>query len=85
MSKTSKVLSLAEFKSAEGITRLDVYTGKTSGKRYACDQRGDFIGMLAEDFDSTKAIVVFYMQDEESGETWKFIANGEPRQPEFTL
>lgn len=84
--KTTKVLELQQFKTLNNIKALSIFTSKSTGKKYATDKEtGDFIGMLSEDFDKAKPVVVFLMADEESGETWNFIANGEPREEDFSL
>ena len=85
MATTTKVLSVANFKASRGITAINIYTSKKSGKRYATTVTGDFIGMLAEDCDLAKDIVVMSMLDDESGETWDFLCNGTEREPEATL
>lgn len=77
---------LAQFKSKFNVSALSIFKSRTTSKLYACDKTtGDFIGMLAADFDKTKPVVVIEMTDDESGETWKFIGNGEPREAEFEL
>lgn len=86
MAKVVKTLELPQWKKVNNVSALSIFTGKTSGKKYAVNKEtGDFIGMLSEDFDNTKPVVVFLMADDESGETWNFIANGEPRKEEFAL
>lgn len=86
MAKVVKTLDLPQWKKVNEVKALSIFTGKTSGKKYAVNKEtGDFIGMLSEDFDNTKPVVVFLMADEESGEQWNFIANGEPRKEDFAL
>jgi hypothetical protein len=86
MAKVVKTLELPQWKKVNNVSALSIFTGKTSGKKYAVNKEtGDFIGMLSEDFDNTKPVVVFLMADDESGETWNFIANGEPRVEDFAL
>ena len=86
MAKVVKTLELPQWKKVNNVSALSIFTGKTSGKKYAVNKEtGDFIGMLSEDFDNTKPVVVFLMADDESEETWNFIANGEPRKEEFAL
>ncbi len=80
--KTQKVLSMQDFIAKHGA--LKVFKSKADNY-YALDSEGEFVGMLADDFDKKKPAVVFFMANEETGETWKFIANGTPREPEFTL
>ena len=83
--KTTKSVPLAQFKANTGISALDVFRSK-AGNLYACDKStGDFVGMLADDFDKSKPALVHYMADEETSDTWLFIANGEPKSVEFTL
>lgn len=83
--KTTKSVPLAQFKANTGISALDIFRSK-AGNLYACDQKtGDFIGMLADDFDKTKTALVHYMSNDETSESWLFIANGEPKSAEFTL
>lgn len=81
---TVKVISLAQYKEAKSIARLDVFTSK-KGNKYATLPNGDFAGMLAEDIDLTKPIVVFTMRDEDTAEVWDFIANGTPREPDASI
>jgi hypothetical protein len=86
MAKVVKTLELPQWKKVNNVSALSIFTSRTSGKKYATNKEtGDFIGMLSEDFDNTKPVVVFLMADDESGETWNFIANGEPRKEEFAL
>ena len=86
MAKVVKTLELPQWKKVNNVGALSIFTSRTSGKKYATNKEtGDFIGMLSEDFDNTKPVVVFLMADDESGETWNFIANGEPRVEEFAL
>lgn len=86
MAKVVKTLELPQWKKVNNVSALSIFTGKTSGKKYAVNKEtGDFIGMLSEDFDNTKPVVVFLMANEETGEQWNFIANGEPRKEEFAL
>ena len=83
--KTTKSIPLAQFKTNNGISALDVFRSK-AGNLYACNQQtGNFIGMLADDFVSTKPALVHYMADEETSDNWLFIANGDPKAAEFTL
>ena len=86
MAKVVKTLELPQWKKVNNVSALSIFTSRTSGKKYATNKEtGDFIGMLSEDFDPKKPVVVFLMADDESGETWNFIANGEPRVEEFAL
>ena len=86
MAKVVKTLELPQWKKVNNVSALSIFTSRTSGKKYATNKEtGDFIGMLSEDFDPKKPVVVFLMADDESGETWNFIANGEPRKEEFAL
>lgn len=82
--KTLKSVSLSQFKAQKNITKLSVYASK-AGNLYACDQNGEFIGMLAGDFNREKPVMVHTMQNISTGETWLFIANGEPKAEEFSL
>lgn len=82
--KTTKTVTLEQFKASKSITKLSVYTSK-AGNLYACDQNGEFVGMLASDFDRTKPVLVHTMQNTSTGETWFFVANGEPKAEEFSL
>jgi hypothetical protein len=82
--KTLKSVSLSQFKAQNNITKLSVYTSK-AGNLYACDQNGNFVGMLAEDFDRTKDVLVHSMVNTSTSETWFFIANGTPKVEEFSL
>ena len=83
MAKVIKTQTLAAFKTANKISKLSIYKSK-AGNLYACNEADDFIGMLAEDFDATKPVLVHNMIDEETSETWNFLANGE-KNAEFTL
>ena len=86
MAKVVKTLELPQWKKVNNVSALSIFTSRTSGKKYATNKEtGDFIGMLSEDFDNTKPIVVFLMANEDTGEQWNFIANGEPRKEEFAL
>ena len=86
MAKVIRTLELAQYKKNNGIVTLAVYTGKTSGKKYACNKdTGDYIGHLSEDFDPKKPVIVHTMQDDDTQDTWDFICNGEPREAEFTM
>ena len=84
MATTTKVIALADLKLALNTPRLDIFTSK-KGNRYATQANGDFVGMLAEDCDTAKPIVAFYMADDETGDTWIFIANGTPRVPDASI
>jgi hypothetical protein len=82
----SKSWTLEQYKNANSINAIDVFTSKKTGRKYGCNHNtGEFIGMLSEDFDKTQPIRVLRMVNEESGETWDFICNGEPRMAEETL
>ena len=86
MAKVVKTLELPQWKKVNNVSALSIFTSRTSGKKYATNKEtGDFIGMLSEDFDPKKPVVVFLMADDESREQWDFIANGEPRKEEFAL
>lgn len=85
MLTTTKVLSVANFKASRKIATINVYTSKKSGKKYATTPTGDFIGMIADDTDLAKPIVVMSMLDEETAEVWDFLCNGEERAPEATI
>lgn len=81
MAKVIKSRTLAQFKESEKIQSLDLFRSK-KGNLYCTNAgTGEFVGMCADDFDSSKAIMVFHMADEDSGESWLFIANGEPNKP----
>ena len=78
--------SLDQFKAANKLDTIDIFTARKSGKKYACRRdTGAFIGMLAADLDKTKPVGVLQMKDNESGETWLFVCNYEPRVAEDTL
>ena len=86
MAKVVKTLELPQWKKVNNVSALSIYTGRTSGKKYATNKEtGDFIGMLSEDFDPKKPVIVFLMEDEDNHQQWNFIANGEPRKEEFAL
>lgn len=78
--------SLDQFKAARGIKTIDVFTSRKTSKKYAVrHDTNEFIGMLAADLDKTKPVGVLQMKDNESGETWLFVCNYEPRVAEDTL
>lgn len=83
MAKVIKTQTLQGYKLANNIKSLNVYKS-SKGNLYACTEADDFVGMLAEDFDAAKPALVHHMINEETSETWLFIANGE-KQAEFTL
>ena len=86
MAKVVKTLELPQWKKVNNVSALSIFTSRTSGKKYATNKEtGDFIGMLSEDFEPKKPVIVFLMANEETGEQWNFIANGEPRKEEFAL
>jgi hypothetical protein len=79
---------MANFVSAKHIVpgTVAVYKSSTTGKLYGCwKQSGEFIGMLAGDFDKAKPAAIITVNDPESGETWDFIGNQTHREPEFLL
>lgn len=82
---TTKVISVATYKTSHNIAKINVYTSKKSSKRYATTPAGDFIGMIADDTDLAKPVVVMSMHDDETGESWDFLCNGEERQPDAVL
>lgn len=82
--KVVKTVSLEQFKALKGIKKLSVYMSK-SNNLYACDESGEFIGMLADDFDKNKEALVHTMVNTSTSETWQFIANGVPKVEEFSL
>ena len=82
--KTTKSVTLEQFKASKNITKLSVYTSR-AGNLYACDESGEFIGMLASDFDRSKPVLVHTMADTTTGDRWLFIANGEPKKETFSL
>ena len=84
MAQVQNVQTIQEFKKSINSPNLGIFTSK-AGNKYAKDERGKFVGMLAPDFDESKDIVVFSMADEDTGESWLFIANGTPQEPEFTI
>lgn len=85
MAKVLKSLTLAQFKSVKSIAALEGFKSK-KGNLYLCDKgTGEFQGMCADDFDSTKPIMSFEMSDEDTGDTWWFFGNGTPREAEFEL
>ena len=82
MSKiVTSALTLEQFKAANNYGKLNLYESK-KGNTYAKDSvTGKYIGILSEDFDKEQPIMVFNMLDEETSETWVFIANGVPAEP----
>ena len=86
MAKVVKTLELPQWKKVNNVSALSIFTSRTSGKKYATNKEtGDFIGMLSNDFDPEKPVVVLLMENEETGEQWNFIANEKPRVEEFAL
>ena len=82
----SKSWTLPQYKVAHNLEAIELFTARKSGKRYACRKdTGEFIGMLADDFDKAKPVSVLQMHDTDTAETWLFICNGEPRVAEDTL
>lgn len=68
---------MANFVKSVPITKgtVNVYQSKT-GKFYGCfASSGEFIGMVASDFDATKPAAIISVADEETGESWDFIGN----------
>jgi len=84
MAQVTNVRTLGEFKKATGTDNLEIFTSK-AGNKYAKNDQGEFIGMLASDFDKSEEVVIFSMSDEDTGESWLFIANGTPQEAEFTI
>ena len=84
MAQVQNVQTIQEFKASINSPNLGIFTSK-AGNKYAKDERGKFVGMLAPDFDESKDTVVFHMANEDTGESWLFIANGTPQEPEFTI
>ena len=77
--------TLAEYKAANSVVALNVFESKT-GKKYAKLPSGEFVGMIADDLDSSTPIHVLEMSDTESGQVWLFICNQqEPKEPIGTL
>ena len=87
--KTTKTLTLEQFKSVSGISTIEVFKAKETGKLYACDKAtGEFLGMIAKDTDLTKPLMVFFMREDVDGkdtQEWLFFANGEPKEAIATL
>ena len=84
-SKVIKSWTLEQFKTAHSITSLALFESK-SGNIYACNKAdGAFVGMCSKDFNAKKPIMVFNMSSEETGETWLFIANGQPKESVGTI
>jgi hypothetical protein len=83
MAKVIKTQTLAGYKLANKISKINIFKS-SKGNLYACDEADNFVGMLAEDFDSSKPVLVHNMMNEETGETWNFLVNGE-KTVEFTL
>jgi len=81
---TVKCISLTQYKASKNVTKLDIFTSRKTSKKYAVLPNGDFAGMLSEDCDLNKPVVVFTMRDE-TGETWDFFANGEERVAEASI
>ena len=82
--QVTNVRTLGEFKRATGTGNLGIFTSK-AGNKYAKNDQGEFVGMLAPDFDKSEEVIVFSMSDDDTGESWLFIANGTPQEPEFTI
>ena len=85
MAKVVKTQTLSQFKAEAGVSTLSVFTSKNDNQ-YACDKAtGRFIGMLSKDFDKSKDVIVHHMVDEETGEAWLFICNGEPKVADYEM
>jgi len=84
MAKTVKSRTLDSFKASNNLTTLKV---KRSSKDnlYAVTEENELVAWVAANLDPAKPVLVHQMQDEETGETWEFMANGELREAEFTL
>ena len=82
MSKiVTSALTLEQFKAANHYGKLNLYESK-KGNTYAKDSiTGKYIGILSEDFKKDQPVMVFNMLDQETSETWVFIANGVPAEP----
>ena len=86
MAKVINSWTLEQFKTIKNISKLEIFTSKNTGKKYACNKAtGEFVGMLSPDFNPQKDISVLEMSDETTGEHWLFICNGEPREADFEL
>ena len=84
--KTLNTWTLDQFKASFNVDRIEVFTATASGKSYGKNKAtGEFIGMMAKDFDKSKPVMIFEVTDEESGETWKFFGNGEPKEADYTM
>ena len=84
--KVAKSWTLSQFKTANGIDAIDVFKSRNTGKLYGCRRdNGEFIGMIADDLNKELPVRVLRMLNEETGETWDFICNGEPREALDTL
>jgi hypothetical protein len=71
MSTTFTSVTLAGFKTAQGITTVNVKQSRKSGKLYCSSEKG-FIGMLAPDYKG-KELHVLSMTDNDTGEGWLFV------------
>ena len=78
--------TLDQYKHVNNITGLEIFSSRATGKKYAkAKETGAFVGMLASDLDKAKPISVLEMANDDTGETWLFICNSEPREAEDTL
>ena len=82
---TKKSNSLSVWKSANNVASISVKKSKKDNLYAVNKDTEEFIGMLANDFDQTQPIMVHSMVDDETGDTWLFIANGSPAKEEFAL
>jgi hypothetical protein len=74
---TNSTLFVSDYKEINGISRLDIFKSKTSGKFYATHPDGTFVGMVSKDIDWEKPVSIITVTDDATGESWKFLGNTE--------
>ena len=89
MANTINVRSLEQFKKDAKAAKLNIFTSRSTGKKYATNPKGELVAWAASDCDFTKPMVVLTMSYEDR--QWEFIVNGEmdanykPRVAEATI
>ena len=74
MASVKKVLSLADYKRANGFTSIELFKSK-AGNIYGA-VAGELVCWVADDIDTTKPIMVMCMV--EGDDSWDFMCNGTP-------
>ena len=80
MIRTNGVISLAEFKSREGVQTLPLFESKKRPGRFYVVHSGEAIS-IAEGTDLKAPLFVWSCTNSETGESWSFISNQQAAQP----